>query len=359
MNASFFPARSLAVIFFIAAVLFAPYAGRAESDRREAERGDGEYISFPGDNAQIAIAFDPSGRSFVERSGSEVYLLRSGERVYLGDIDLKNPGGADVIVFDADFDGRPEFLLKFDSSDPNQYYYLVDDSGASLGEALFGDPEMEFSNPTFQAATRTLTLWDRSGGLASYQIYKFRKGAYVLEEETEPIYEASRMLLERRIEHLGGDKTRASVRYYGDLDNKPVRLRVISKAFLYEQADAEEPSRRSLERGGFVIVIDAGEGNAGHMLKVAQGRLSGWVPEEAFLVRTLRDCLLVASPGSKEPVAGNLSDGHIPKDTDLPVLALRKAKDGSAWLQVYFLEGDVSGWVSEADTDAVPLPRHP
>ncbi len=167
------------------------------------------------------------------------------------------------------------------------------------------------------------------------------------------------MLLERRIEHLGGDKTRASVRYYGDLDNKPVRLRVISKVFLYEQADAEKPSRKSLERGGFVTVIDAGEGNAGHMLKVAQGRLSGWAPEEAFLVHTLRDCLLVASPGAKEPVSGNLSNGHIPKDTDLPVLMTRPAKDGGVWLQVYFLESDVSGWVREDDTDAVPLPARP
>lgn len=359
MNVSFFPARGLAVIFFTVALFFAPAGANAGPDRRAAEHGDGEYVTFPEDNTQISMAFDPSGHSFLERSGSGVYLLRDGERIYLGDIDLRNPGGADVIVFDADFDGRPEFMLKFDSSDPNQYYYLVDETGASLGETLFGDAEMEFANPTFQAATRSLTLWDRSGGLATYQIYKFRNGAYTLKEETEPIYEASRLLLERRIEPLGEDKSRATVRYYGDLESKPVRLRVMSKVFLYEQADAEKPTRKNLAEGAVVVVLDAAEGNAGHMLKVSQGGLAGWAPEEAFLVHTLQDCLLVATPGSKEPAPGNLSDDQIPQGTDLPVLEARKGPGGQTWLKVYFLEGDVFGWVSATDVFAVPLPELP
>ena len=346
----------------MALLFFAPAQGRENTSQREPERGDGEYITLLLDNVSYIIDPTLNDLTALTRSGAGVYLTRDGERVYLGDIDLNNPGmGADVIVLDADFDGQPEFLLKFDSSDTNQYYYLVDKTGLPLGEKLFGDPEMEFSNPTFQTATRSITAWDRSGGLSSYALYKFRNGQYFLSEETEPVYEASRLVLERRIEYIGPDKTRSTLRYYGDTANKPVKLRVVSEAPLYEQADAEAPSDKRLNKGETTVVIDAAEGEGGHMLSIRrpQGRTAAWTPEETFLVHTTKDAFLAASPDSADPTPDNLSAPYIPVDTDLPVLAARKGRDGQVWLEVYFLEGDVSGWVREAETAPVPLPQLP
>lgn len=355
----FFPARIISAALLAALLLSSPGRALGESGPREPERGDGEYISLSLNEVMYIINPERSDWASLVRSGSGVYLSRNGERTYLGDIDLDNPGaGADVIVLDADFDGRPEFLLKFDSSDTNQYYYLVDETGAPLGEKLFGDPNMELCNPTFQTATRTITAWDRSGGLATYALYKFRNGQYFLSEETEPIYEASRLLLERRIEYLSADKTRASVRYYGDAANKPVKLRTVSKVPLYEQADDEAPSGKFLNKGDTVVIMDAAMGESGHMLKV-RGRHEGWAPEEAFLVRAIADAFLAAAPGSEDPAPGNLSAPYIPVDTELPVLAARKIKTDQVWLKVYFLEGDATGWVRESETTAVPLPALP
>ena len=353
-----FPARIISAALFAALLVSSPGRALAESGPREPERGDGEYISLSLNEVMYIINPERSDWASLVRSGSSVYLSRGNERVYLGDISIDNPGGADVIVLDADFNGRPEFLLKFDSSDTNQYYYLVDETGAPLGEKLFGDPNMELCNPTFQTATRTITAWDRSGGLASYSLYKFRNGQYFLNEETEPVYEASRLMLERRIEYPGTDKTRSSVRYYGDATNKPVKLRTVSKVSLYAQPDDETPSGKHLNKGDVVTVMDAAVGEGGHMLKV-RGRHDGWAPEEAFLVRTVQDAFLAAGPGSSEPAPGNLSGPYIPADTELPVLAARKTKADQTWLEVYFLEGDATGWVRETETTAAPLPKLP
>ena len=352
-----FPTRIISAALLTALLLSLPGRALAESGR-EPEQGDGKYITLSLDNVQYVIASDSDSWTSLERSGPKVYLRKSDERVYLGNIDIDNPGGSDVIVLDADFDGQPEFLLKFDSSDTNQYYYMVGENGAPLGEKLFGDPNMELCNPTFQTATRTITAWDRSGGLATYALYKFRNGQYFLSEETEPIYEASRLMLERRIEYLNADKIRSSVRYYGDTANKPVKLRTVSKVSLYEQADDETPLNKSLTPGDVVTITDAAVGGGGHMLKV-RGRHEGWAPEEAFLVRTVQDAFLAAAPGSSEPTPENLSGPYIPVDTELPVLAARKIKADQTWLEVYFLEGDATGWVREDEAAAVPLPELP
>jgi hypothetical protein len=355
-----FPAR--AIIAALCIVLLFSLTGRvsAKDSFKTSPRCDGEYITFPKDNTSITIALDPSGKTSVMRSGAGIYHIREDERVHLNDIDLDTPeSGADIIVLDIDFDGRPEFLLKFDSSGTNQYYFLVDETGAPLCEKLFNDPNMEFSNPTFQTATRTITAWDRSGGLATYSLYKFRSGQYFLSEETEPIYEASRLMLERRIEHLTPEKTRSTVRYYGDMTNKPVKLRTISKTPLYAHADDEMPSGKYLNKGEVVIIIDAAVGECGHMLHVRgqQSRVSGWAPEEAFLVRTTQDTFLAAAPGSTDPVPNNLSGPYIPAYTELPMLTERKDRHGQIWLEVYFLEGDISGWVLGSETMPVPLPE--
>ena len=162
-------------------------------------------------------------------------------------------------------------------------------------------------------------------------------------------------MLERRIEYLGPDKTRANLRYYGDTANKPVRLRVVNKAPLYTQAEDEIPSDKHLNKGQTVVIVDAAVGEGGHMLKVG-GRYEGWTPEEAFLVRTAQEAFLAAAPGSEETAPDNLSAPYIPVDTELPVLAARQSR-GQTWLEVYFLEGDVSGWVREAETVPVALPE--
>ncbi len=359
-----FPTRIFGAALFAALLIASPTRVAAEAGPRAPERGDGEYITLSLNEVMYVINPERSDWASLVRSGSGVYLSRGNERTYLGDIDLDTPGaGADIIVLDADFDGRPEFLLKFDSSDTNQYYYLVDEKGAPLGEKLFGDPDMELCNPTFQTATRTITAWDRSGGLATYSLYKFRNGQYFLSEETEPVYEASRLMLERRIEFPGPDKTRTTLRYYGDTTNKPVRLRTVSKTPLYALADDEAPSGKHLNQGDMVIITDAAVGEAGHMLKVhgPQSRTEGWAPEEAFLVRTVQDAFLAGKPGSLDPAPGNLSGPYIPTDTELPVRGERKSRDGQTWLEVYFLEGDASGWVREAETISVlvPLPGAP
>lgn len=356
---AFFPARIITTAIVLALLYSAPASGRDTRAQREPERGDGKYMTLSLNNVAYIINPDLDDWTALIRSDAAVYLSRGGERTYLGDIDLNNPDvGADVIVLDANFDGRPEFLLKFDSSDTNQYYYLVDETGTHLGESLFGDPDMEFCNPTFQSATRTITAWDRSGGLSSYTLYKFHNGRYALSEETEPVYEASRLMLERRIEYPGPDKTRAALRYYGDAANKPVKLRVVSKTPLYAQADDEAPSGKHLNKGETVIIVDAAVGEGGHMLKVSPGqnRSAYWAPEEAFLARTTQDAFLAAAPGSEEAAPDNLSAPYIPADTELPVLAARQSR-GQTWLEVYFLEGDVSGWIREAETTPVALPE--
>ena len=356
---AFFPARIITTAIVLALLYSAPALGRDAHSQRGPERGDGKYMTLSLNNVAYIIDPELNDWAALTRSDAAVHLMRGDERIYLGDIDLSTPDvGADVIVLDANFDGRPEFLLKFDSSDTNQYYYLVDENGAHLGESLFGDPDMEFCNPTFQSATRTITAWDRSGGLASYTLYKFRNGRYVLSEETEPVYEASRLMLERRIEYLGPDKTRVTLRYYGDAANKPVRLRVVSKAPLYSQADDEAPSGKHLDKGETAVIVDASVGQGGHMLQAsaARGRSSGWTPEEAFLVRVTQDAFLAAAPGSEEAATDNLSAPYIPVDTELPVLAARQSR-GQTWLEVYFLEGDVSGWVREGETMPVALPE--
>ena len=356
---AFFPARIITTAIVLALLYSAPALGRDAHGQRGPERGDGKYMTLSLNNVAYIIDPELNDLTALARSDAAVYLMRNGERTYLGDIDLSAPDvGADVIVLDANFDGRPEFLLKFDSSDTNQYYYLVDDTGTHLGESLFGDPDMEFCNPTFQSATRTITAWDRSGGLSSYTLYKFRNDRYVLSEETELVYEASRLMLERRTEYLGPDKTRATLRYYGDAANKPVRLRVVSKTPLYAQADDETPSGKHLNKGETVVVVDAAVGEGGHMLKVgsARGRGADWAPEEAFLVRTAQEAFLAAAPGSEDAAPDNLSAPYIPMNTELPVLAARQNR-GQTWLEVYFLEGDVSGWVREAETMPVALPE--
>ena len=356
---TFFPARIIITAIVLALLSSAPALGRDARAQREPERGDGKYMTLSLNKVAYIINPGLDDLTALTRSDAAVYLLRGGEPTYLGDIDLTNPDvGADVIVLDANFDGRPEFLLKFDSSDTNQYYYLVDETGTSLGESLFGDPDMEFCNPTFQSATRTITAWDRSGGLSSYALYKFRNGRYALSEETEPVYEASRLMLERRIEYTGPDKTRATLRYYGDAANKPVRLRVVSKTPLYVQADDEAPSGKHLNKGDTMVIVDAAVGQDGHMLKVSsgRGRNADWAPEEAFLVRTTQDAFLAAAPGSEEAAPDNLSAPYIPADTELPVLAARQSRS-QTWLEVYFLEGDVTGWVRETETAPVALPE--
>ncbi len=327
-------------------------------------QGDGEYIFLETDNVPQAISLDPSGNTRLVRYRKEVWLLRVNElqeeeRIFLGKVDLRNPEAAEVIVLDADYDGRPEFLLKFDSSNPNQFYCLVDENGEPLGEALFNDPYMEFANPTFQASTHTLTAWDRSGGLATYIIYKYRSGQYLLTEETEIMYEASRLILERRTQYLGNGKTRENVRAYGDMDNKPVRLSVAAKVRLFAQPEDEEPSRHTLSAGQSIIVTDAAVGPNGHRLKVQQPNsgVSGWVPEEAFLILLTEDSFLAAAPGSSEPAPGNLSGPYIPADTEVALLGVRQAQDGQVWCKVYYLEGDVTGWIKKSETTAVELPE--
>ena len=369
----FFPARiitaAMLVAMLVALLCAGPALGRdAQSqgqgqtqDQRQPERGDGTYMTLSLNNVSYIIDPQLKDLAALTRSDASVYFSRGDERVYLGDIDVNSPGaGADVIVLDANFDGRPEFLLKFDSSDTNQYYYLVDDTGTHLGEALFGDPEMEFCNPTFQSATRSITAWDRSSGLASYALYKFHKGRYALSEETEPVYEASRLMLERRTEYLGPEKTRSTLRYYGDTTNKPVRLRVVSKAPLYAQADDEAPSGKYVQTGETVVVMDAAVGEGGHMLKVGsgRGRAEGWVPEEAFLVRLTQNAFLAAGPGSQDAAPENLSAPSIPANTELPVRAARQSR-GETWLEVYYLEGDAAGWIRASETTPAPLPERP
>ncbi len=361
----FFPARIIMTALLAALLCAAPALGRdAQSHdqaQRQPERGDGTYMTLSLNNVSYIIDPQLKDLAALTRSDASVYFSRGDDRVYLGDIDLNSPGvGADVIVLDANFDGRPEFLLKFDNSDTNQYYYLVDDTGTHLGEALFGDPEMEFCNPTFQSATRSITAWDRSGGLASYALYKFRNGHYFLSEETEPVYEASRLMLERRTEYLGPEKTRSTLRYYGDAANRPVRLRVVSKAPLYVQADDEAPSGKYVQAGEAVVVMDAAVGEGGHMLKVGsgRGRAEGWAPEEAFLVRLTQNAFLAAGPGSQDAAPENLSAPSIPANTELPVRAARQSR-GETWLEVYYLEGDAAGWIRASETTPAPLPETP
>ena len=354
-----FLTRTAAMALCLAFCLALPRGAWPDSGPREPAQGDGLYFSLPLEDTMYVIASDQHNWTALLRSGPAIFFVRNDERTYLGDIDLSNPGGPDVVVLDANFDGRPEFMLKFDSSDTNQYYYLVDEHGAALGENLFGDPDMEFCNPTFQTTTRSITAWDRSGGLATYSLYKFRNGRYFLSEETEPIYEASCLMLERHIEYLGPDKTRSTVRYYGDMSGKAVKLRTVSKVSLRAKADAETPTNQHLNRGDLVIITDAAVGMSGHMLKVRrqQGRLEGWAPEEAFLVRTTKDAFLAAGPDSLEAAPGNLSKPYIPMDTELPVLTARKGRGGLAWLEVYFLEGDARGWIKESEVAPAPLPK--
>ena len=120
---AFFPARIIITAIVLALLYSAPASGRDSRAQREPERGDGKYMSLSLNNVAYIINPDLDDWTALIRSDAAVYLSRGNERTYLGDIDLDNPDvGADVIVLDADFDGRPEFLLKFDSSDTNQYY---------------------------------------------------------------------------------------------------------------------------------------------------------------------------------------------------------------------------------------------
>lgn len=326
-------------------------------------QGDGEYLYLEAGEPK-SFNLDPDGNLRLLKLRKEIWLLRldeqqSEERIFLGKVDPRSPEAAEVIVLDANFDGRPEFLLKFDGSKPNQFYCLVNERGEPLGEALFADPDMEFANPTFQSSSRTLTAWDRSGGAAAFTAYKFRNGRYQLTEETEIIYEVSRLVLERLIRYQADGKSRTSVRMYGDVENKPVRLRSAGKTPLFAQPGDETPTRRILPAGQSVLVVDAAVGPDGHRLKIRRpdDGLTGWTPEEAFLILVTDDCFLAEAPGSDQPVQNNLNEPYIPAYTELPLLNARKAKDGQVWYKVYYLEGDVTGWIKQAETMAVDLPE--
>ena len=238
----------------------------------------------------------------LQRTGQDVFLLSEGANTLLGQIvgpktdDPQTKSKAyDVLVFDLNFDGTPEFLLKIDEADGRVFYGVVDATGTGLKAASFfapkglelmsslysvgAEPGLVLVSPVLDPQKKQLECNHREDRAVSRFRFVFEDGRYVLVDSLMPLYTQSGLRLAKHTLYSAEEVTDSSVSSYEQgvkLYAKPgeaVELR--------EEPRAEAAVGMVLEKGrSYVLdnaIIDA-DGQTWLHLSVAAGK-SGWVPD--------------------------------------------------------------------------------
>lgn len=247
---------------------------------------------------------DPQTKTTVhlQRTGQDVFLLSEGVNTLLGQVvgpktdDPQAKSKAyDVLVFDLNFDGTPEFLLKTEEEDGRVFYGVVDATGTGLqASALFApkglelmsslytvsaEPGLVLVSPVLNPQKKQLECNHREDRAVSRFRFAFENGRYELVDSLMPLYTQSGLRVAKHTLYSGEEVTDSSVSSYEQgvkLYAKPgeaVELR--------EEPRAEAAVGMVLEKGrSYALdnaIIDA-DGQTWLHLTGSAGK-SGWVPD--------------------------------------------------------------------------------